>query len=424
MNLNIRGHLMKNFLTKKMYATRALFFAVGVTALNVSPIVISTTHAATEQKMDNLSTTLSLIFADKPIEASLFSPQFLGQVPITQIQKIVDNLKVSLGALKNINVSNGSGTIDFEKGELPVSISLNEQEQISTLWFSAPHFKTISLDEMVKGLHENAIGKTSLLVIVDNKPVVVENDKTPMAVGSTFKLLVLKAYEDAIKKGELKRETIVSLKEKNRSLPTGVLQNLPAGTPINLELLAQLMIQISDNTATDSLIDVLKKPRIEALSPRNSPLLTTRELFQLIDSSNEKLRNKFKTGTKSARLEALSELDKLPLPSVSSIGKSATWQDAEWYMSAHEICPLLESVQDAPALNSSLNPLFKNLNWQKIGFKGGSEYGVINFSVIGKTQKGHNVCAVFTANGNEPQPESKLAILFTGILQAVDSMSH
>ncbi|EXR25347.1 MULTISPECIES: serine hydrolase [Acinetobacter] len=414
---------MKNFLTKKMYASRALFFAVGVMALNVSPIVVSTTHAAAEQKIDTLSSKLSSIFADKPIEASLFSSQFLGQVSITQIQKIVDDLKVSLGTLKSINVSNGSGTIDFEKGELPVSISLDQQGQISTLWFSAPHFKTVSLDETVKGLHENAVGKTSLLVVVDNKPVIVENDKTPMAVGSTFKLLVLKAYEDAIKKGELKRETIVSLKEKNRSLPTGVLQNLPAGTPVNVELLAQLMIQISDNTATDSLIEVLKKPRIEALSPRNSPMLTTRELFQLIDSSNEQLRNKFKTGTKSARLEVLSELDKLPLPSVSSIGKSATWQDAEWYMSANEICPLLESVQNAPALNSSLNPLFKNLNWQKIGFKGGSEYGVINFSVIGNTQKGHKVCAVFTANGNEPQPESKLAILFTSLLQAVDSIN-
>lgn len=414
---------MKNFLTKKMYASRALFFAVGVMALNVSPIVVSTAHAAAEQKIDTLSSKLSSIFADKPIEASLFSSQFLGQVSITQIQKIVDDLKVSLGTLKSINVSNGSGTIDFEKGELPVSISLDQQGQISTLWFSAPHFKIVSLDETVKGLHENAVGKTSLLVVVDNKPVIVENDKTPMAVGSTFKLLVLKAYEDAIKKGELKRETIVSLKEKNRSLPTGVLQNLPAGTPVNLELLAQLMIQISDNTATDSLIEVLKKPRIEALSPRNSPMLTTRELFQLIDSSNEQLRNKFKTGTKSARLEVLSELDKLPLPSVSSIGKSATWQDAEWYMSANEICPLLESVQNAPALNSSLNPLFKNLNWQKIGFKGGSEYGVINFSVIGNTQKGQKVCAVFTANGNEPQPESKLAILFTSLLQAVDSIN-
>ena len=79
------------------------------------------------------------------------------------------------------------------------------KDKLVLFWFSAPHFKTISLDEMVKGLHENAIGKTSLLVIVDNKPVVVENDKTPMAVGSTFKLLVLKAYEDAIKRRIKKR---------------------------------------------------------------------------------------------------------------------------------------------------------------------------------------------------------------------------
>ncbi len=41
---------MKNFLTRKMYVTRALFFAVSVMVLDVSPIVISTTHAATEQK--------------------------------------------------------------------------------------------------------------------------------------------------------------------------------------------------------------------------------------------------------------------------------------------------------------------------------------------------------------------------------------
>ncbi len=92
------------------------------------------------KKMD-ISTTLSLIFADKPIEASLFSPQFFRTSSHhTKFKKIVDDLKVSLGALKNLNVSNGSGTIDFEKGELPVSISLNEQGQISTLWFSAPHF--------------------------------------------------------------------------------------------------------------------------------------------------------------------------------------------------------------------------------------------------------------------------------------------
>ena len=79
---------MKNFLTKKMYATRALFFAVGVMALNVS-LLLFLLLMQRQNKMDNLSTTLSLIFADKPIEASLFSPQFLGQVPITQIQKLL-----------------------------------------------------------------------------------------------------------------------------------------------------------------------------------------------------------------------------------------------------------------------------------------------------------------------------------------------
>lgn len=420
----MRGHSVTNFLTKKMYITRALCFAIGVMALNVSPILIPNSHAAAEQTPNAVSHKLSLIFADKPIDASLFSPHFLEQVSALQIQKIVDDLKLSLGTVKSVNVSNGNGTIYFDKGELPVSISLDTQGKISSLWFSAPHFKTVNLDEIVKGLHENAVGKTSLLVMVDNKPLIAENDNIPMAVGSTFKLLVLKAYEDAIKKGELKRESIVPLKERNRSLPSGVLQNLPAGTPINLEMLAQLMIQISDNTATDSLIEVLKKPRIEALSPKNSPMLTTKELFQLIDVNNQKLRNKYKTATKSTRLDVLTELDKLPLPNVSSIGKRATWQDAEWYLSANEICPLLESIKDAPALNSSENPLFKNLNWQKIGFKGGSEYGVLNFSVIGTTQKGHKVCAVFTANGNEQQPESKLAILFTGILQAVDSIQN
>ncbi len=210
---------MKNFLTKKMYKTRALFLVIGVMSMSVSPIIIPTTHAAKEQKMDNLSNKLLLIFEDKPIEPSLFNAEFLEKVSIVQIQKIIDNLKVSLGTLKSINISNGSGLIYFEKAELPVSISLDQQGQISSLWFSAPHFKTVSLDEMVKRLHENAIGKTSLLIMVDNKPIVIENDKTPMAVGSTFKLLVLKAYEEAIKKGELKEKILFTLRKKIAHCP-------------------------------------------------------------------------------------------------------------------------------------------------------------------------------------------------------------
>lgn len=41
---------MRDFLTKKMYKTRALLFAIGVMTLSFSPIITPTSHAAKEQK--------------------------------------------------------------------------------------------------------------------------------------------------------------------------------------------------------------------------------------------------------------------------------------------------------------------------------------------------------------------------------------
>src|SRR5690606_39753601 len=40
------------------------------------------------------------------------------------------------------------------------------------------------------------------------------------------------------------------------SLPTGILQEWPVGTPMTIQSLATLMISISDNTATDVLLRV------------------------------------------------------------------------------------------------------------------------------------------------------------------------
>ncbi|MDS7931552.1 serine hydrolase [Acinetobacter sp. V102_4] len=416
---------MKKFLTRKIDSSRSLFFAVGVMIISFSSLILATTsYAATKQTNDLASDKVSLIFKDKSLDLSLFSPIFLEQVPASQLEKIITELKLSFGTLDSVDIANGRGFAYFEKAQVPITIALDHNNQIHTLWFGAPKFKNINLEEAIKSLQYAAIGNKSLLITVDDKPIFTENRKTPMAVGSTFKLLVLTAYEEAIKAGKIKRDQVILLQENSRSLPSGVLQMLPAKTPVNLEILAQLMIQSSDNTATDSLIHLLKKSNIEIFSPKNTPLLTTREFFQLIASNNEELRAKYSVNNSQVKNQILLELGKMPLPDIDSIGKSATWQDVEWYMSADEICNILTSTKDSPALNSSFNPLFKNLNWQKFGFKGGSEYGVINFSVIGKTQRGHKVCVVFTANGDEPQPESKLAILFTRLLQAIDSIKN
>ena len=74
-----------------------------------------------------------------------------------------------------------------------------------------------------------------------------------------------------------------------RSLPSGVLQSWPAGTPMTVESLAILMISQSDNTAADRLLHLLGRERVESRTrvagnthvARNTPFLTTREMFAL-----------------------------------------------------------------------------------------------------------------------------------------------
>lgn len=400
---------------------KALITAVTLMTSYISPVVVTTAHAATQQVTDMPTQKILKLFEASSVDSSLFSPSFLTHVPTPMLEKIISDLKQSLGQLRSVEITNGSGIAYFEKATTPISIALDQHNQINTLWFGAPKFKNIQLDEQIKQLNNQAIGNTSILIRVNHKPIIAQNNQVPMAVGSSFKLLVLKAYEDAIQTGNMRRDDIILLQEKNRSFASGILQTLPAQTPINLEMLAQLMIQISDNTATDHLIEQLKKSKIEALSPRNTPLLTTKSLFQLIDQ--DQLRQQYKSGNIKTKTQIIQQLDQQPLPVPDHIGKSATWQDVEWYMSSNEICEILESVQNAPALNSSHQPLFKTLHWPKMGYKGGSEYGVINFSFIGQTPDGREVCAVFTANGEDPQPDSNLALLFTGLLQAIETLN-
>lgn len=192
---------------------------------------------------------------------------------------------------------------------------------------------------------------------------------------------------------------------------------LAPGTPLTAETLAGLMMQISDNTATDMLIRVLGRPAIEALTPRNRPLLTTGELFRL--AAADDLRERYARGDATARRALLAGLADLPLPDARALARRATWQQAEWFLTAREICGLLAGLRDAPALNGTPNPLVATDGWRRVAFKGGSEFGVLNFSAIGTTPEGREVCAVITANGDRAQPEDRLALLYAALFRGL-----
>ena len=58
---------------------------------------------------------------------------------------------------------------------------------------------------------------------------------------------------------------ICLLSTQGRSLPSGITQDWAPGTPASLEQLATLMISISDNTATDALMGLIGRERLEAI---------------------------------------------------------------------------------------------------------------------------------------------------------------
>ncbi|WP_192784103.1 serine hydrolase [Nonomuraea angiospora] len=118
---------------------------------------------------------------------------------------------------------------------------------------------------------------------------------TQRPIGSAFKLYVLGALAQAVAEGRLSWNERLAIRDDHKSLPSGTLQNRPAGTMLALSEYADHMISISDNTATDHLIHRLGRDAVRRqLSlfghrepDANVPILTTKAFFQLKAASDQ-----------------------------------------------------------------------------------------------------------------------------------------
>lgn len=84
-----------------------------------------------------------------------------------------------------------------------------------------------------------------------------------MSVASVFKLAILKALVERGEKEPQILERVIRLEDRLRSFPGGMLQNWPDQSPVTIHTLASLMISISDNTATDQLLEFLGRENVE-----------------------------------------------------------------------------------------------------------------------------------------------------------------
>lgn len=337
--------------------------------------------------------------------AELFDESVLAQVPAGQLIMILQQYKGNLGELLDVSGSSGNYTLFFEKGIAPAQIYLNQDGKIIGLWFG--HWTLY--DDDISGIlaeFKALEGEVSLAVIKNNQEeLLTYNADQKMAVGSSFKLHVLKTVYELVEQGELSWDTVVILTEKDKSLPSGILQDWPGGTPMTLKTLTNLMISISDNTATDILINTVGRERIEkGLADRNIPFLKTSEFFKLKYKADPELQKKYlKATTREEKSSLLTKLNDLQLGISDIVLSPLLINELEWFFSTGELCDIIYQLRAADEIR--INPgLAQPEEWYLVGFKGGSEPGVLQYTHLLQKDEGGDFYAI-SVTVNNPEKE-------------------
>ncbi|MBS3765380.1 serine hydrolase [Candidatus Bipolaricaulota bacterium] len=330
----------------------------------------------------------------------LFAESFLNQVPISNINNIITQYKSKLGELESIKSGEGPYTLIFEKGTAPSRVSLNTEGEIAGLWFGNWTLKSDTLDKLVSEL-KDLDSSVSLYLSKNGEELYSLNKEEKMAVGSTFKLYVLQALYDKFESDVWNK--VVWLKKKDISLPSGVLQDWPVGTPITVKTLSNLMISQSDNTATDILIELVGKKYLEQnTNPRNRPFLTTVEAFNLKYGVDSTIRKDYVTGNTRQKREILESFQGLRVSASQVTASTPTLiEEVEWFFSTKELAEIIYDLRDAGEIYINTGLATKS-DWYRAGYKGGSEGGVLQYTHLLQKSKDSPVYVIsLTANNPE-----------------------
>lgn len=341
-----------------------------------------------------------------------FAPAFKAQVPKAKFDQIGQQLKGQFGTAvkvgKVVATSDYAATVEleFEKGVGTVNIVVDP---------AAPHRVTGLLISRIEPRDDSmarieaemralpGAAAFGIYALGDSvTPVHELAGNQSMPIGSAFKLWILAEAARQVNASARKWSDVVALGP--RSLPSGVTQTWPAGAPVTLHTLATLMISISDNTATDTLLNVLGRDKVDAMVAQTGvadpaatlPLLSTMELFRLKAPANADLAARWRAAGPDGRRKLLADnRDRLAATRIdpSMFGDKPLAPDVEWFASARDEAAILNWLRtkggEQVLAILAINPATPNAAlFDYVGFKGGSEPGVIYTNWLVKTKKG------------------------------------
>ncbi len=340
-----------------------------------------------------------LLEADYPVN---FSSVFTNQVPYEDLRDLLDSL--AAGGPWRVEDLRGESAFGLEanvvrdEGEsvvVSLGVDSEQPDQIALLFLQPESLATFapSADaaEAERRLRESGVLRFVTADVASGVCVADRGDRAdePGPIGSVFKLYVLGAVVDAVADGAIAWTDEVEISDALDSLPSGTTQNEPDGSAVTVLELAERMIQISDNTATDHLIDLVGRAAVEdAMSAyghadpeSNMPFLTTREAFILKLASSDEDRAGFVAADPQGRRSYLEEtVAGADLPQLSV---AVTWaqpidiNEIEWFASPNDICRALVALAGDQVAKDVLADQTYVGPWDYVGTKGGSEPGVL-----------------------------------------------
>ncbi len=333
-------------------------------------------------------------------DAALFTDAFLAQVPLSRLRALLAELQARTGPAIDVQAQpHDRYRITTATHHFECKLTLNNDSRVNSLWFNQPHRNTVEFDDVTQQLTSLA-GQVSVLVTCDGQTLFEHQADTPLAVGSAFKLAVLGALSRLIEDGTHQWRDVVTLQQKHISMPSGMLHKMPIGSPFTLYSVAALMISISDNTATDLLIDLIGRDAIQALLGTDQ-LLSTREFFLL--KTDSALRQQYLTLADAEKSALLQGHAHQPLEQQATIRQHHP--GVEWYVSARKLQQLIEKVRHLDVMSISPGPALP-AHWQHIAYKGGSEPGVRNRTAAVRDQNNKQYYAIVTINCDEDSLDS------------------
>lgn len=365
---------------------------------------------------------------------SYFAPAFRAQVPAAQFSAMSRQLGITGDAparVESVEIATPHRavvTLAISAGVVTMGIAVDpaEPHQVTGLRVTGFNAREATLDAVaaaIEGLHGNTGHAWARLG--DGPPQILRSDdaEQPFGVGSAFKLWILAELVRATNAGERSWDDMVTLGSEPR--PGGAYFIRPTGSQVSLRELAEAMISVSDNSATDILLDHLGREAVEAMLPvvgvapehvaLNRPLPGTLEFFKLKGVDGGALGRRWIASDEAGRRALLAgDVAETPIGAIDPMlfrdGKPMMIDRIEFFASPADLVRTMDwlrrNTADNPVArailskNAGITPTAAG-RWRFVGYKGGSEPGVMSMTLLLGAESGD--WYVFTASWNDPE---------------------